>query len=279
VRAYKDLCGGLKACRNSSPRPAANRAPRLTYCSSSTGDLALRKLVPALLSQTSGRQSGRALVSGCGQDQPESRSLYCADERRVAVFKAEEFSAERWKSFAALWTTSRLTRRSPRISRSFRRCSRAARTSSESFPVDGPSLLPTCNHLAASGSSPPSRASCWKSRWARTAFRGAINRSVGAIFGEHQIYRIDHYLGKETVQNLIALRFGNTLFEPLWRRGRIRHVQITVASSWGSKVVASSTIRPALCATWSRAIFYNSSASWRWSHRRAAIQTPFATRS
>jgi glucose-6-phosphate 1-dehydrogenase len=53
------------------------------------------------------------------------------------------------------------------------------------------------------------------------------------MFQEQQIYRIDHYLGKEAVQNLMALRFGNMLFEPLWRRGRIRHVQITVAEQLG----------------------------------------------
>jgi glucose-6-phosphate 1-dehydrogenase len=56
---------------------------------------------------------------------------------------------------------------------------------------------------------------------------------VGASFSEEQIYRIDHYLGKETVQNLMALRFGNMLFEPLWRRGRIQHVQITVGEQIG----------------------------------------------
>jgi glucose-6-phosphate 1-dehydrogenase len=60
-----------------------------------------------------------------------------------------------------------------------------------------------------------------------------INQQVGAIFAERQIYRIDHYLGKEAVQNLMALRFGNALFEPLWRRGLIRHVQITVAEELG----------------------------------------------
>jgi glucose-6-phosphate 1-dehydrogenase len=63
----------------------------------------------------------------------------------------------------------------------------------------------------------------------------AINDLVGSIFAEKQIYRIDHYLGKEAVQNLIALRFGNTLFEPLWRRGRICHVQITVAEQVGAE--------------------------------------------
>src|SRR5699024_7441393 len=52
-----------------------------------------------------------------------------------------------------------------------------------------------------------------------------INDAVGARFDESQIYRIDHYLGKETVQNLIALRFGNSLFEPVWGRQEIDNVQ------------------------------------------------------
>jgi glucose-6-phosphate 1-dehydrogenase len=61
----------------------------------------------------------------------------------------------------------------------------------------------------------------------------AINDAVGAVFDEAQIFRIDHYLGKETVQNLLALRFANALFEPLWRAGAIAHVQITVAETVG----------------------------------------------
>ncbi len=61
----------------------------------------------------------------------------------------------------------------------------------------------------------------------------AINSSVGEVFGEDQIFRIDHYLGKETVQNLMALRFGNILFEPMWRSEHIDHVQITVAETLG----------------------------------------------
>jgi glucose-6-phosphate 1-dehydrogenase len=60
-----------------------------------------------------------------------------------------------------------------------------------------------------------------------------INIAVGAVFGEDRIFRIDHYLGKETVQNLIALRFANTLFEPLWNNLTIDHVQITVAETEG----------------------------------------------
>ncbi|MBR0666623.1 glucose-6-phosphate dehydrogenase [Roseomonas hellenica] len=61
----------------------------------------------------------------------------------------------------------------------------------------------------------------------------ALNEAIGHIFHETQIYRIDHYLGKETVQNLLALRFANALFEPLWNAGHIDHVQITVAEALG----------------------------------------------
>lgn len=60
-----------------------------------------------------------------------------------------------------------------------------------------------------------------------------INNSVGEVFSEPQTYRIDHYLGKETVQNLMVLRFANTLFEPLWNHTAIDHVQITVAETIG----------------------------------------------
>ncbi|MFN4113221.1 MAG: glucose-6-phosphate dehydrogenase [Sphingomonadaceae bacterium] len=60
-----------------------------------------------------------------------------------------------------------------------------------------------------------------------------INDAVAGAFPEHRIFRIDHYLGKETVQNLLALRFANLMFEPLWNAAHIDHVQITVAETVG----------------------------------------------
>ncbi|MBO0733448.1 MAG: glucose-6-phosphate dehydrogenase [Methylocapsa sp.] len=59
------------------------------------------------------------------------------------------------------------------------------------------------------------------------------NDAIGEVFSEQQIFRIDHYLGKETVQNLMALRFANALFEPLWNSAHIDHVEVTVAESIG----------------------------------------------
>jgi glucose-6-phosphate 1-dehydrogenase len=61
----------------------------------------------------------------------------------------------------------------------------------------------------------------------------ALNREVGKHLAENQIYRIDHYLGKETVRNILALRFGNGIFEPIWNRRYVDHVQISVAEDLG----------------------------------------------
>jgi glucose-6-phosphate 1-dehydrogenase len=61
----------------------------------------------------------------------------------------------------------------------------------------------------------------------------ALNAHVLGVFDERQVYRIDHYLGKETVQNILAFRLGNSIFEPLWNRRYIDHVQITVAEQIG----------------------------------------------
>ncbi|WP_045234261.1 glucose-6-phosphate dehydrogenase [Deinococcus pimensis] len=61
----------------------------------------------------------------------------------------------------------------------------------------------------------------------------ALNDHIHRVWEEHQVYRIDHYLGKETVQNVLAIRFGNLIFEPLWNRSYVEHVQITAAEDLG----------------------------------------------
>ena len=74
------------------------------------------------------------------------------------------------------------------------------------------------------------------------------------MFDERQIYRIDHYLGKETVQNILVLRFANSFFEPLFNHKYIDHVQITVAEQEGVGTRAGYYDRRARCATWCRTI-------------------------
>lgn len=106
-----------------------------------------------------------------------------------------------------------------------------------------------------------------------------LNDTIGRVFKEEQIYRIDHYLGKETVQNLMALRFANALYEPLWNANYIDHVQITVAEASVSKVVPAIMTPRAHCATWCRTISCSSFALSRWKCRRRWIRNPSATRS
>jgi len=98
-----------------------------------------------------------------------------------------------------------------------------------------PTLYPAiCAALAeARLATPDSRLVLEKPIGRDLASSRAVNEAVGAVFSEDRVFRIDHYLGKETVQNLIALRFANTLFEPLWNNLSVDHVQITIAETEG----------------------------------------------
>jgi glucose-6-phosphate 1-dehydrogenase len=111
-----------------------------------------------------------------------------------------------------------------------------------------PSLYPTVlEHLSGSGLAP--RSSEASSKWVRLVIEKPfghdlesarqLNALVRGIFSERQIYRIDHYLGKETVQNLLVLRFANSIFEPIWNREHVQHVQITAAETVGVEHRAS----------------------------------------
>jgi glucose-6-phosphate 1-dehydrogenase len=80
----------------------------------------------------------------------------------------------------------------------------------------------------------------------------ALNHTIKKAFAERQIYRIDHYLGKETVQNILAFRFANSLFEPIWDRRYIDHVQITVAEQLGVEHRGEYYDTPGRYGTWCR---------------------------
>ncbi|GLK86375.1 glucose-6-phosphate dehydrogenase [Ancylobacter defluvii] len=92
---------------------------------------------------------------------------------------------------------------------------------------------PICEKLGKYGLADEARVVIEKPIGKNLASALKLNEEIGRIFPEDRVYRIDHYLGKETVQNLMALRFANALFEPLWNSAHIDHVQITVAEALG----------------------------------------------
>ncbi|MGH6640553.1 MAG: glucose-6-phosphate dehydrogenase, partial [Polaromonas sp.] len=103
------------------------------------------------------------------------------------------------------------------------------------YVATAPGLFTTvCEQIAAAGlNGPQTRVVLEKPLGHDLASNRSINETVRSVLTEKQIFRIDHYLGKPSVQNLFALRFGNSLFEPLWRRETIANIQITIAEDLG----------------------------------------------
>ena len=81
-----------------------------------------------------------------------------------------------------------------------------------------------------------------------------LNEVVSSAFHESNTYRIDHFLGKETAQNIMVLRFANAIFEPIWNNRYIDHIEITAAETLGSRGARVTTRRAGRCATWCRTI-------------------------
>jgi len=148
------------------------------------------------------------------------------------------------------------------------------------FMATSPKLYgPTCLSLAAAGlACEHCRVVLEKPIGQDYASSVGINEAVGQVFHEDRIFRIDHYLGKEAVQNLLALRFANSLFEPLWNASSIDNVQITVAETSDSKGAGVTTMIPARCATSCRTTCCSSSRWSRWSRRTCSSRMKCVTR-
>ncbi len=204
-----------------------------------SGDLTLRKLIPALYRLFSkGRLPADTTIVGV------SRSPYSDDEWRnrladsTAQFADEDFDNEHWQQFA-----SRVHYHSGDISEQADFTSLAARLDElESagastrlyYLATSPSLYETAvARLGEAGLADESRGDrrivIEKPFGSDLQSARNLNESIHQVFHEKQVYRIDHYLGKETVQNLLVLRFANSIFEPIWNRNYVDHVQITVA--------------------------------------------------
>jgi glucose-6-phosphate 1-dehydrogenase len=203
-----------------------------------TGDLAYRKLLPAMYHRDrDGQLPAKARIVGVSR-----RPMSDADYRKATRKAIEEHVAEADRDAAAVDTFLKRLH--------FLSVDAQAETGWDKlkaflhgdddrirafYLAVAPELFgPICEKLGAHGLvTPTARVIIEKPIGHDLASARAVNDDVGKVFDESQIYRIDHYLGKETVQNLMALRFANALFEPLWNAAHIDHVQITVAETIG----------------------------------------------
>jgi glucose-6-phosphate 1-dehydrogenase len=203
-----------------------------------TGDLATRKLIPALYHRHCAGQlpDGARVIALGRKDLGREAYLNLIMDKSGKAITHAYFDAGRWQRFVEHVDYLQLDAASEAdFSRLADYLGDASQRRLIFYLSTSPDLFAgICQGIAGCGlARSNSRVVLEKPLGRDLRSAEEINTCVEAAFGERQIYRIDHYLGKEAVQNLLALRFGNSIFEPMWGHGKIRDVQITLAEQIG----------------------------------------------
>src|ERR1700754_3091797 len=226
------------------PFPLPKADPCVIVIFGATGDLTKRKLMPALF---------RLLCDGCltkFQILGVGRSSMTDDEFRnmirdgmMAALPQEKLGDKEWAYFSSqmFYTHGELDRDTTYQEVASRLEALAATGASSNhlfYLATPPSLFSTIVDLLGK-----SHLSSQEKGWTRVViekpfgrdFESAkkLNAEVAEVFSEEQVYRIDHYLGKDTVQNILVFRFGNSMFEPIWNRNYVDYIEITAAETTG----------------------------------------------
>jgi glucose-6-phosphate 1-dehydrogenase len=203
-----------------------------------TGDLAWRKLMPALFQafRHGSLPEGGRIIGVARDDLSDDAYRDLIQSRFNAVEGAKRPSAEEFKKFAAMLHFLRMDLSKPD---DYARLSALLEARNADtvvmYVATAPALFTqVVEQIAAAGlNTPKVRVVLEKPLGHDLASNRAINDAVRKVLSERQVFRIDHYLGKPSVQNLFAMRFGNALFEPIWRREHIANIQITIAEDLG----------------------------------------------
>ena len=203
-----------------------------------TGDLAWRKLMPALFQAfRHGSLPADGRIIGVARDDlSDAQYRDFIRARFDDVELAKRPSADEFARFAAMLAFIRMDLSKPAdYARLGDKLKERNADTVVMYLATAPGLFTTvCEQLGAAGlNTPNTRLVLEKPLGHDLASNRAINEAVRRVLTERQVFRIDHYLGKPSVQNLFALRFGNALFEPMWRRENIDHIQITIAEDLG----------------------------------------------
>jgi glucose-6-phosphate 1-dehydrogenase len=219
-----------------APATVGPRNPQVVVLVGATGDLSRRKLLPGLFHLTSAGFIPGYRIIGVSLE-----ALSAADFRQFARKALDEFSAREisdtaWNEFADCLDYVPLAAGHEALRAAVDKAERslaAESTRLHYLSVPPAAALSAVRLLQEAGLVERSRVVMEKPFGTDLASAVALNAKLHEVFAEEQIFRIDHFLGKEPAQNILAFRFANGLFEPIWNRNFINHVQIDVPETLG----------------------------------------------
>jgi glucose-6-phosphate 1-dehydrogenase len=200
-----------------------------------TGDLALRMLLPSLyFLDSEGLLPSDFRIVGAARTELSTAEFTATVEMAVRARAEGCFEAAAWERFRRRLAYAPVDATKPASFQNLVKPLKGARQAIYYLSTSPSLYAAITSHLRTAGlAEPDSRVIVEKPIGRDLASCREINDALARAFNEREIFRIDHYLGKETVQNLIALRFANAFFEPLWNQVSIDHVQITIGETVG----------------------------------------------
>jgi len=218
------------------PPGVGPRFPQVVVLFGATGDLARRKLLPGLFHLASVGFIPGCRIIGVSLDAIDVEAFRAAARASLDEFSARQVTDADWAAFAASLDYVPLGAGAAALRAAVDRAEQALPGESRRLhylSVPPSAALPAVRLLGEAGLMERSRIVMEKPFGTDLASAVSLNTKLHDVFAEDQIFRIDHFLGKEPAQNILAFRFANGLFEPIWNRNFIDHVQIDVPETLG----------------------------------------------